>query len=448
MIDKECLSFQPNVPKIPTNFLRLTRPSSNINASYLNYYLNYFYKSGEVTKYQAGSNNLRNLKFKDYIGIDIPLPPRKEQHRIVAKIEELFSELDKGIESLKRAREQLKVYRQALLKHAFEGKLTEQWRKDNADKLETADQLLARIKQAREDRHQHQQEEWKTAVEQWKSDEQRGKTPTKPKPLKEFPTITETELENLPDIPKRWSWLRLGNLFRESPQNGVYKPSSEYGRGSYIVRIDDFYDGKLIRSKGFKRLNLSNEELEKYLLSSGDILINRVNSIEYLGKCCEVKHLAEPAVFESNIMKLKMHESILLGDYLTTSFASFEGRNRLCSNAKHAVNQASINQTDVSMTPIPICSIREQQKIIESLDSQLSVISSMIEDVDKNLLRSEALRQSILKKAFSGQLVDQDPSDEPASILLERIAAEKAQAATQRKKPRASKKNPAMKKAG
>ena len=90
---------------------------------------------------------------------------RDEQRRIVAKIEELFSELDKGVESLKTARAKLNVYRQAVLKHAFEGKLTAQWREENKDKLETPEQLLARIKQEREARYGQQLQEWKAAKE-------------------------------------------------------------------------------------------------------------------------------------------------------------------------------------------------------------------------------------------------------------------------------------------
>ena len=92
----------------------------------------------------------------------LPVPPLNEQHRIVAKIEELFSELDKGIESLKAARAKLNVYRQSVLKHAFEGKLTAQWREENKDKLETPEQLLAHIKQEREARYEQQLQEWKS----------------------------------------------------------------------------------------------------------------------------------------------------------------------------------------------------------------------------------------------------------------------------------------------
>ena len=98
----------------------------------------------------------------------MPLAPTATQHRIVAKIEELFSALDKGVECLKTARSQLNVYRQAVLKHAFEGKLTAQWREENKDKLERPEQLLARIKRERETRYERKLKEWKDAVKEWK----------------------------------------------------------------------------------------------------------------------------------------------------------------------------------------------------------------------------------------------------------------------------------------
>ena len=116
---------------------------------------------------ETSSVTVKHLSSKTVETIPFPLPPLNEQHRIVAKIEELFSELDKGIESLKTARAQLKVYRQAVLKHAFEGKLTAQWRKENKDKLETPEQLLARIKQERAARYERQLKEWEAAVKEW-----------------------------------------------------------------------------------------------------------------------------------------------------------------------------------------------------------------------------------------------------------------------------------------
>jgi type I restriction enzyme S subunit len=133
VIDKTVLSFKPDTPKICTNFLRLIRPKNYVEGKFLNLYLKHFYYSGEIVKYQGGSNNLRNLKFPDYIKIKFPLPPLPTQLAIVSKIEELFSELDKGIENLRTAQQQLKTYRQAVLKWAFEGKLTNNLNHDELD---------------------------------------------------------------------------------------------------------------------------------------------------------------------------------------------------------------------------------------------------------------------------------------------------------------------------
>jgi type I restriction enzyme, S subunit len=122
-----------------------------------NEYVYYYFKSAK----QLAESNATGTTFKEISGtafskLPVPIPPTNEQHRIVAKIEALFSELDKGIESFKTAREQLKIYRQALLKHAFSGKLTEQWRVENQDKLESAEALLQRIQTERERRYQQQ----------------------------------------------------------------------------------------------------------------------------------------------------------------------------------------------------------------------------------------------------------------------------------------------------
>ena len=227
----------------------------------------------------------------------------------------------------------------------------------------------------------------------------------------------------------RWAWVRLGQLFSISPQNGVYKPASEYGNGTQIIRIDDFYDGRLIRRTGFRKLRLSNEEIEKYKVQNLDLIINRVNSIEYLGKCALVEDLTENTVFESNIMRCCVIEDVISKVYVAAYLASREGRNRLCENAKHAVNQASINQTDVGNTLVPITSMEEQILIVQKIEQKLSQTDALISQIEDHLKKVEALRQSILKKAFTGQLVPQDPSDEPASVLLDRIKAEKEKAA-------------------
>ncbi|WP_083188185.1 restriction endonuclease subunit S [Prosthecochloris sp. CIB 2401] len=171
-----------------------------------------------------------------------PIPPLNEQHRIVAKIEELFSELDKGVESLKKAREQLKVYRQALLKYAFEGKLTEDWRKKNADKLETADQLLDRIKHEREARYQQQLEEWKSAVEQWEKDGKVGKRPSKQGKPKHLKSIGKDIQQTLPNLPDGWVWGKLG-LMTTGVEYGSSTKSKKTGSHP-VLRMGNIQNGK------------------------------------------------------------------------------------------------------------------------------------------------------------------------------------------------------------
>ncbi|MFV7235522.1 restriction endonuclease subunit S [Flavobacterium sp. ZB4R12] len=199
--------------------------------------------------------------------------------------------------------------------------------------------------------------------------------------------------------------MRFGELFSESPQNGLYKPSTEYGTGTPIIRIDGFYDGVILNDYQCKRLRLTNDEINRYLISVGDILVNRVNSMPYLGKCGIVKHLNEKTVFESNIMKIRVKKEISFSEYISIYLTSKKGLSELRKNAKQAVNQASINQTDVSNVLIPLPPIQEQHQIVQEIESRLSVSDKMEESISHSLQQAEALRQSILKKAFEGKLV-------------------------------------------
>lgn len=385
---------------------------NQINGKWLYYLL--AHHIAKITTGARGST-IKYLRIGDITDCAVNLVPIKHQELIAAKIEELLSELDKGIENLKTAQAQLKVYRHAVLKHAFEGKVTAQWRAENKAKLETAEVLQKRIQSVHTQHYQQQLSDWETT----------GKIGNKPKAPSSLPPLTKGELAELPNLPAGWGWVRFGDIFSNSPKNGVYKSADFYGEGISIIRIDDFYDGALRRTAGFKRVKLSSDEIMAFTANAGDILINRVNSIEYLGKCCEIKGLQEPVVFESNIMKTRVLSSLASNFYVTSYLSSYFGRGRLCSNAKHAVNQASINQTDVSMTPIPLVQLDEQFVISEYLSAQFTEIDQLDQAIITSLRQAEALHQSILKKAFSGQLVPQDPNDEPAAELLARIEASK-----------------------
>ena len=157
----------------------------------------------------ASGTTFLELSGRVFGDLPTPLAPTATQHKIVAKIEELFSELDKGVENLKTARAKLNVYRQSVLKHAFEGNLTAQWREENKDKLEKPEQLLARIKQEREVAYQQQLEGWKVAVKEWEQNAKKDKKPAKPRKIKKLQPFDLEELGKLPNIKSAsWKWVK------------------------------------------------------------------------------------------------------------------------------------------------------------------------------------------------------------------------------------------------
>ena len=193
----------------------------------------------------------------------------------------------------------------------------------------------------------------------------------------------------------------LESLLDEDPQNGLYKPSTDYGEGTQILRIDSFYDGKISNIKKLKRLNCTPEEIKKYGLNIGEVLINRVNSLEYLGKCGLVETLFEPTVFESNIMRLKLKKSTVNPEYLTSFLCTQFIKNQILQKAKKAVNQASINQADVKSLKILLPPIQ--------LQNNYSFIIKQIERTKQSQKQSSLeinnLFDALMQKAFTGELI-------------------------------------------
>jgi type I restriction enzyme, S subunit len=212
-----------------------------------------------------------------------PVAPENEQRRIVEKIETLSSELDKGVESLETAREQLNVYRQAVLKHAFEGKLTARWREEHKDNLESADQLLARIKKERESFYQQEVANWKAAGKKWEEKGEKGekgKKPPKPRAPKPLSKLAGDVRAGLPAIPDIWVWEKLGWMTC-GVEYGTAAKSAETGLVP-VIRMGDLQNGMI----DWQDLAFTSDraEIEKYSLDSGDVLFNRTNSPELVGK--------------------------------------------------------------------------------------------------------------------------------------------------------------------
>lgn len=341
----------------------------------------------------------------------VGLPPEQEQHRIVAKIEELFSELDQGVASLKTAREQLKVYRQSLLKNAFEGKLTAAWRAAHADQLETAAVLQQRIARERQARYQQQLADWQTA----------GQAGPKPKPPKPLPPLTAEELAQLPELPEGWGWARLLDACEEvvdcHNKTAPYLP-----KGIPLVRTPSIRDMRLNFDDSIRYISQ-----ETYAHWSrrcpplpGDILFTREAP---MGEAALIPD-GKMVCMGQRIMLLRPGK-FLSGKYLLCAtqnpfFKKISDKVAVGTGVKH------LRVGDVERLVFPICSQLEQREIADQLDAKLSEADQLDQTLATALQQADALRQSILKKAFCGQLVKQDKNDEPATALLERIRTGKS----------------------
>lgn len=221
-----------------------------------------------------------------------------------------------------------------------------------------------------------------------------------------------------------WEESNLGSFIACGPQNGLYKPKSSYGDGIRIIRIDAFYDGVIEQWDELKRLRLDENEIKCYSLNLNDILINRVNSMQYLGKSALVRELKDACVFESNIMRLSVDESRIYPEFLISFLNSQMGLNELRKNAKQAVNQASINQQDIKNVIINLPFLPEQHEIVRLIDDLLARERAAQQAAEQALASIDLMKKSILARAFRGELGTNKASEASALELLRQVLAE------------------------
>jgi type I restriction enzyme S subunit len=366
-----------------------------------------------IAHLQSGTTRKR-ISRKNLARIKFPIPPQKEQSRIVSKVEELLTKLEAGIESLKQVQTLLKKYRQSVLKSTVEGKLTSEWRRQHKDELEPADKLLERILKERKEKWENEQianftDKVKKPPKNW---EKKYKEPKPP------------DTSDLPELPEGWVWVKLEQLgfviggLTKNQKRKKYPLSLPYLRVANVyadeLKLDDVHD-----------IGVTEEEIDRVLLKKNDLLVVEGNgSKDQIGRVALWDDSILPCVHQNHIIKVRL----ILPDYakyVIYWLLSFEGRNQITHVASSTSGLYTLSLSKVSSLPIPLAPLKEQKIIIDEIEN-LTIINEKTEQiVSDELKRSKSLRQSILKKAFEGKLVPQDPNDEPASVLLERIKAEK-----------------------
>lgn len=358
-------------------------------AKYMTYWL-FFQRRNLVAQSVGGAQP--NINQHIIRSLAFPLPPTNEQICIVEAIETLFSRIDEGVSLLKRLQTSLRRYKAAVLKAACEGRLVEQNPED-----EPASVLLERILQERR--------------EKWKADGRKGKY-VEPQP---------PDTSDLPDLPEGWVWASLDEIAQV--RNGVTKGRKFNGEETIFVpylRVANVQDGYLDLSE-IKTIEIRGDELERYRLAKNDILFNEGGDRDKLGRGAIWRDEIEDCVHQNHVYAVRLYADGILAEWVNMVRKLTYARDYFWSFASQTVNLASINATNLRGLPIPIPPTTEQFRILEEVDRFVSVIDELNHATEINLIRAERLKQSILKRAFEGRLVPQNPEDEPASVLLARI---------------------------
>ncbi len=411
-------TYLRNIAMVPPEFdgevastgFCVLHPADEVDRKFIFYFVQTDQFLSQLNPMQRGTSYpaVRNV---DVLGQEIPLAPLPEQRRIVAEIEKQLTRLDASVAALERVRANLKRYRASLLKTACEGRLVpteaELARAENRD-YEPADRLLQRVLAERRAR--------------WQSQPRRRGKYKEPAP---------PDTSNLPKLPEGWVWATWSQLARRVTVGHVGPMKHEYIEAGVPFLRSQNVRANRFEPDGLKYISPTfHERLSKSTLQPGDLLVVRSGSV---GVTCVVPESLTEANCADFVI-VKKPEGI--DSHYSSYYMNSSGAKSIVRSGQVGVALTHFNTKSVAALPVPLPPLPEQHRIVPEIERRLSVVQQAETVVGASLKRAGRLRQSILKQAFSGKLVPQDPNDEPASALLERIRAERAAAETAAKRQR------------
>lgn len=408
------------------------RPAKGLHSRFIFYQV---VQQSFINALKTYGNSPPSARDDEFFDMKVVIAPTEEQSRIVLKIEELFSDLDAGVKALERAKANLKRYRAAILKAAVEGKLTEEWRTQHPD-TEPASELIERILV---ERRRHWEEE------QLASYESKGKQPPKNWTARYKPPV-EVDEDKIPpnELPPGWCWTTIDSIAFVTKLAGFeYTKYVNYDPDGDLPVIKAENAGRL----GFKRTEFSRvksetvAQLERSQLSGGEVLMVFVGA--GVGQVATIPD-GERYFLGPNISMIRPDRTFVNPNYLEYFLRSPVGF-RLAMSFTKAVAQPSLSMGTIRQIPVAIPPLEEQNRIVECVSEAITTVDHTFAHISTTIKRASRLRQSILKHAFEGKLVPQDPNDEPAGELLARIAAERKAASEENGSPKT--KRPRKKKA-
>ncbi|WP_303860665.1 restriction endonuclease subunit S [Alkalibaculum bacchi] len=375
--------------KVKSSAMKILVPTSDeVNVKYVYYYM-------QTIRYNVDTH--KRYWISIFSKLNISIAPLPEQRAIVAKIEELFSELDSGIDSLNKAKKQLEVYRQAVLKAAFEGKLTKEWRKENNYSIKYLEKI-------------------KKDINEFILNKKGQDIPRR------LPTVS---FDELPEIPFGWLWVEAHKVC-QSVRDGTHDTPKYEKTGIPLVTSKNLKDGDIdLENVSYISISDHREISKRSKVEEKDILFGMIGTI---GSPVIVK---EDNIFSiKNVGLFKKNETLIKSRYLYYYLSSWFSK-KIMSDKEliRGTTQKFISLGGLRMLPTPLPLIDEQEEIIKEIESRLSVCENIEANIEEAFEKAEALRHSILKKAFEGKLLSKEKLEackqeddwEPAEKLLKRI---------------------------
>lgn len=382
------------------NHAHILAPAGGIPVRFLRYLLN----SVNWMPFVGGTTRLK-LTQRGLNQAKILVPPLAEQRRIVAKIDSLSSKSERARANLDHIPRLVMKYKQAVLTAAFSGHLTREWRRGKA-LAASSDEIEATRRVA------------------WNNAQSTGQVSGNYKPGLAgawYPDI---------DLPRGWTWASVDQI-AFLVQYGTSAKTNDDPNGVAVLRMGNIQEGKLSLSS-LKFLPEQHGEFPDLLLRAGDVVFNRTNSAELVGKSAVYKGVPYRASFASYLIRVRCCGLLpeLLSGYINSSI----GREWVASVVNQQVGQANVNGTKLRQLGVPVMPKVEQGEITRRIEHAFTWIDQLAAEAcsARNLI--DHLDQAILAKAFRGDLVPRDPNDEPASVLLDRIRAQRSVAESDAKR--------------